>query len=173
MTLISTVTLGSNAANIDLQNIPQTFTDLMLVMSLRGVNASVSLGVQLGTNGGFPTANYRILEGSGSGTPTSGSAGDIYVGFMPGSSATSNTFGNTSVYFPNYAGATNKFYSADSVTENNATAAKQGILAGLISSTAAISRITIYDGSSGQNIAAGSSASIYGILKGSGGATVS
>jgi hypothetical protein len=168
MTLIETKTLGTAAASIEFTSIPQTYTDLVVVLSLRGVNASVSLGVQLSLNGSFSNGTYRELSGNGS-SATSASGLGVIVGFMPGASATSNTFGNTTVYLPNYAGSTNKSFSSDSVTENNATSAQQSINAALWSQTTAISSIGIADGTSGQNLAAGSTISLYGITKGSDG----
>jgi hypothetical protein len=92
---------------------------------------------------------------------------------IPGTDTTSNTFSSTQVYIPNYAGSTNKSVSIDHVTENNATNAYfSGIVAGLWSNTAAITSVKILD-QDGGSLVAGSTASIYGILKGSGGATVS
>jgi hypothetical protein len=165
---IATVTVGSGgAANIDFSSIPQTYTDLNLVISGRGVHSANFVGIQLGINGGFPTANFRNVFGNSS-TASSTSGSDVFAGSMVAANATASTFGNVSIYFPNYAGSTNKSYSVDSVTENNASAANSvytSLWAGLISSTAAISRITIYDGSAGANIAQYSTATLYGISK--------
>ena len=93
------------------------------------------------------------------------------IGDDPGANATSNTFGNTSVYIPNYAGSTNKSVSSDAVTENNATTASQQILASIWNNTSAITSIFVSD--TGSNLVQNSTASLYGILRGSGGATVS
>jgi len=101
---------------------------------------------------------------------SNGSTGSSDNARIPGSTATANTFGNGSLYIPNYAGATNKSLSFDSVAENNATSAWLQITAGLWSSTAAITRITL---SGWTALAAGSTVSLYTITKGSGGATVS
>jgi hypothetical protein len=49
------------------------------------------------------------------------------------------------MYIPNYAGSSNKSVSIDAVTENNATAAEANLVAGLWSSTAAITSITLYN----------------------------
>jgi hypothetical protein len=65
------------------------------------------------------------------------------------------------IYFPNYASATNKSFSIDSVTENNATLANQFLTAGLWSNTAAITSITLLAASG--NLAYYSTASLYGI----------
>jgi hypothetical protein len=89
------------------------------------------------------------------------------MGRMPDNAVTANTFGNIQIYFPNYAGSTNKSYSVDSVTENNETVAYQTILAGLWSNTAAITTAT-FTAESG-NFAIGSTISLYKITKGSDG----
>ena len=167
---IATVTVGAGgAANMDFTSIPQTYTDLNLVISGRGVVAAAYVGIELGINGGFPTANFRTLVGnSTTASSTSSTGGSILAGHMDAANATASTFSNVSIYFPNYTGSTNKSYSVDSVTENNASTANSvqtTFWAGLINTTSAISRITIYDGSSGQNIAQYSTATLYGISK--------
>jgi hypothetical protein len=77
---------------------------------------------------------------------------------------TANTFGNTSIYIPNYRSSAAKSFSVDAVTENNATLAYQNIQAGLWNNSAAITSISI-SFLSGGNWAQGSSASLYGIRK--------
>jgi hypothetical protein len=85
----------------------------------------------------------------------------MYYAFNP-TDSTSNTFANTSLYIPNYAGATNKSYSMDAVTENNATLAGQTIGAALWSNTAAITSIEIAS-NFGTNLSQYSSFALYGI----------
>jgi len=87
-----------------------------------------------------------------------------YIGDATGASATASTFGNQEVYFPNYAGATNKSYSADSAGENNATTAYLTLSAGLWSQTSAITSLEFYDRGVG-NFVQYSSAYLYGIIK--------
>jgi len=169
MTLISTVTVGSGgAASIDFTSIAGTYTDLQIVLSVRSTG-STNREVYIRPNGLSTNLTARYLEGSGASAYSGTIAG--FVGTACSSAGTSNTFSNISIYLPNYAGATNKSYSVDSVEENNATTAYQDIVAGLWSSTAAITSISIVLGAS--SFAQYSTASLYGILKGSGGATVS
>jgi hypothetical protein len=59
-----------------------------------------------------------------------------------GNTATANTFGNMSIYFPNYTSSNFKSFSVDAVTENNGTAAFIDMGAHLFSDTNAINRIT-------------------------------
>lgn len=169
-TLISTTTLGSNAASIELTSIPATYTDVVIKLSLRGTGADTSFFSTIFFNSSSANFTSRSLVGSGS-AASSSSRTDALLYFV-GANATSNTFSNSEIYIPNYAGSTNKSFSIDGVSENNATAGRQEIWAGLWSQTAAITSFKITAGES-TNFVTGSTVSIYGILKGSGGATVS
>ena len=82
--------------------------------------------------------------------------------FIEGTDSTANTFANGEFYIPNYAGSTNKSVSADGVTENNATAARATLTAGLWSNTAAINQITLLP-IAGGTFAQYSTATLYGI----------
>jgi hypothetical protein len=173
MRLIETKTLGSTQASLVFSSIPQTFTDLLVVISARSTrtgNAGDDLTVVVNSI----TSGYsgRGLDGVGSGTPTSftdDGAGTKfrYLCVINAADATSNTFSNNSIYIPNYTGSTNKSFSFETVTENNATFAYQRICAGLLANTAAITQLT-FDPDN-KDLVAGSTISLYGILKGSDG----
>jgi hypothetical protein len=123
----------------------------------------VADGYLIKPNNTTPTA--RVLTGDGS-TAYSDTS---YSGIFPAGSATANTFSNSVAYFPNYANTTtNKSFSVDDVSENNATASYQTISANLYSSTSAITSLKI-ESINSANIVAGSTVSLYGILKGSDG----
>jgi hypothetical protein len=164
MKLIESKTLATAAASIEFTSIPQTFTDVMVLASLRNTGA---FGLfTLSFNGSTTGFTMRGLFGNGS------SAGSFttpanYGGEVVDSTQTSNTFANNSFYIPNYTGATNKSYSIDGVQENNATQSNQVIGAGLWSNTAAITSITLTG--NGGTFAIGSIVSLYGITKGSDG----
>jgi hypothetical protein len=85
------------------------------------------------------------------------------------SDATANTFGNSSIYIPNYSGATNKSYSADGVNETNATQAFQELDASLWSNTASITQVTL--SVENGNFVQYSSATLYGVKSGQSGTT--
>lgn len=175
MILISTVTVGSGGtSSIDFTSIPTDgrYTDLFVVMSLMGNRSDPNSQFYIKFNNSSSTYTNRILYGNGSST---GSVSDQSWHFLAtGTTSTSNTFGNASLYVPNYAGSTAKSYSIDAVNENNATYANQLITAGLWSGTSAITSLQIMpDTSNTTAINQYSTASLYGILKGSGGATVS
>jgi hypothetical protein len=173
MQIIQRAELSSAASEILFSSIPDTFTDLVLVISARITANDSSWWMRFnGTSTGY---SERLLYGNGS-SAASASAGTsgFNLFFINGSGTTSNTFNSTSVYIPNYTASQSKSVSLDMVTENNATNANQGISAGLWSNNAAISSIRLFYTGSSNDIATGSSATLYGILKGSsGGVTVS
>lgn len=168
ITLISTQTLASPAATITFSSIAASYTDLMLKIAVRS-NTTGNTEFNLGLNGSNPSS-AKWLRGSGT-AATSGSGTTL---FAPASANTANTFSNIEAYIPNYTGTTNKSVSVDSTTENNATGSQvtQQVHALLYTVTSAVTSITISD-IYGSWIA-GSTVSLYGVLKGSsGGVTVS
>jgi hypothetical protein len=164
-TLIASVTVGSGgAASIDFSSIPSTYTDLCLKISARNVSgAQVFDYLKIGFNGSVADYTLRTLEGDGSSAAsyTRSTFGVNFAGRFNGAGSTSNTFGNAEMYFPNYAGSTNKSMSVDTVTENNGTTAYATLLAGLWSQTAAITSISFTTEIS--NFAQHSTATLYGI----------
>ena len=157
-------------ASITFSDIPQTFTDLYLVMSLRNGTADQPVGgraFRLDFNNFATGATNRALRGQGSGTPSS-FTDNFFT--QVGSGDTASTFGNGSAYIPNYTSSTAKSFSIDSVGENNATFAEQQINAQLWNVTDAITIIRINSPYAG-NLAQYSSATLYGILAGSDGTT--
>jgi hypothetical protein len=163
MQVIQHQELGSTQASITFSSIPQTFTDLVLVLSVR-LASDVNESILLGLNGTTTNFAVRYLQGNGgiayTGTLTR------WIGSSPDSAFTANTFSNTQVYFPNYTSGTSKSYSIDSVAEWNSSTAFQDLGAGLWTNNAAISSIEI---TAAANFVQFSSATLYGITKGSDG----
>lgn len=159
--LIETVTVGAGgSASITFSSIPQTYTDLVLVSSLRSTSASNDLAMTLAFNGSTSNFTSRYLYGNvPAGTAVSGSNA-FYHGNMNGAGSTASVFTSTSLYIPNYTGSTNKSYSVDNTMENNSTTSYPFLVAGLWSVTSAITSVTITNAS---NFAQYSSASLYGI----------
>ena len=157
--LISTVTVGSGgAANIEFTSIPQTYTDLLVKVSLRSDEDNVTAFLEF--NGSSSNLSQRFLQGSGS-AASSGTSSLIHVMEDP-SSATANVFSSNEIYVPNYTGSTYKSVSIDGVTEKNATDAYARLLAGLWSNTAAITSLKITCTAAGDFVQY-SSVSLYGI----------
>jgi hypothetical protein len=154
--IISKSVLGSNANYIEFTSIPSTYTDLVLLGSLRTTKTSINDESELKLNG---TAITGIrLYGTGAGT-----AADTTPLMLPdGDNATASTFDNFSIYIPNYASTTvYKSVSIDQVMENNSSTAYAVLIAGLYSSNTAVStiRLTALTG----NYVTNSSLYLYGI----------
>jgi hypothetical protein len=163
MTLVSTVTVGSGgAASIEFTGIPQTGKDLLVLTSLRSNSPGSSdyLVMFLNNNTG---ANYsqRLLLGSGSAASSTSetSVTYTYAGFMSATTSTASTFGNSQAYIANYTVSAGKSFSVDGISENNATAAQSGLIAGLWNQTAAITSLQLQP--SNGNFSQHSTASLY------------
>lgn len=163
---IATTTVGSGgASNIEFTSIPGTYTDLVVLVSARTNRAVYNDSIKLTFNGNTSSYSNRGLGGAGDvvfSFTNAGSASVEDVNFLPGSPATASTFGNGSIYIPNYAGSNNKSLSGDSVGENNATNAGALLNAGLWSNTAAITSITLAP-LNGTLFSQYSTATLYGI----------
>lgn len=164
--LISSVTVGAGgAASINFTSIPGTYTDLVLVLSPRATSTTASITIAF--NGSTASFTGRYLQGNAASATSTTST--TFIGTSSISTDTASTFGSLQLLIPNYAGSANKTFLVDTVSENNGTTAYAQIFGGMWSNTAAITEVTL----SLANFAQYSSASLYGILKGSGGATVS
>ena len=161
MVALQTVTVGAGgSASISFTSIPQTYTDLKLVISPRNTAAN-----NYGTitfNGSSSSFSRRILYGTGSSTASTApnNAESLTIN---DSGTTASTFANYEMYIPNYASSNYKSFSIDSVTENNGTVAYQIMHAGVWSNTAAITSLTIT--AAGGNLAEYSTATLYGVYK--------
>lgn len=170
---IATATVGATAAQITFASIPQTYTDLWLVVSVRSSNGgSGDFTLNLEVNGS-PTKNLRGLQATaGSTTYTKLNQSGNIIGSVPQAS-NSSVFSNTSIRIFDYTTATNKIVFVEDGT--NYSASSNGGLLSLrtqsMISSAAITSITLSDASV-TNFVQHSTATLYGILKGNGGATV-
>jgi hypothetical protein len=159
---IASVTVGSGgAANIEFTSIPGTYTDLVIKFSTR-VDTNDSTRVDFSFNGSTSNFTNRWLFGNGS-TASSFTNFGRGAGQSSVLGDTASTFSNNDVYIPNYAGSTNKSYSADGVTETNGSQAYQSLIAGLWSDTAAITSVRLTPGVG--NFVQHSTATLYGIEK--------
>jgi len=164
---IATYTVGSGGvASISFLNIPQTYTDLKLVFSLRETvtNGVVKITFN-GATTGYTARQLYGAGGSGLGSNTDYTGGGTYYGAEAtsvGSNFTASTFSNCEIYIPNYTSSNYKSIGADSTVENNASLSYVSLSAGLWSNTSPITSITITQYSTG-NFVQYSSAHLYGI----------
>jgi hypothetical protein len=170
MELITSVTVGSGgAASVTLPatgTIPQTYTDLKLVMSVRDSGSGTEQNMKVSFNGvGGTSYSSKLLYGSGSGAASysSSSAAFLEHQYANASGSTANTFSNNEIYIPNYTSSNYKSVSVDTVVETNATASSMGLSAGLFSNTGAITTINLAPFSGSNTFLEGSTFYLYGI----------
>jgi len=164
---IASVAVGvGGAASMSFSSIPSTYTDLCIKISARTTDASNYQSMYMTVNGGAQGSvlSQKWVNGNGVAVASSGytSIGQIYPFYIPGSSATANTFGNGELYITNYASATTfKSMSADGTTENNATDARMEFGAISFASNTAITSLLFAPGAG--NFVQYSTATLYGI----------
>jgi hypothetical protein len=164
MTLIQAITVGAGgAAAMDFTSIPQTYTDLKIVISARNTSTSGNESqILLTVNGNGSNGSWRLLYGTGSGVFAGNNSGYLQPAHAPSANTTANTFGNAEIYFPNYTSSSAyKSFSSDFATENNTTSALIGIYANLWSSNSAITQLTLTSNAS--NFVQYTTAYLYGI----------
>ena len=138
--LLEKITVGAaGASSVTFSGIPQTgYTDLVVKMSTRVAGSATSFAVTF--NGSSANLSGIYLTGTGA-SAVSGAINP--VGRTNYNTSTASTFSNNEIYIPNYASANYKSVSIDGVQEDNATTAYSSLIAGLWSSTAAITSITL------------------------------
>lgn len=163
---IADTTLGSAAADITFSSIPSTYNHLMVIIS--GACSSVSingtdLNVQLNSD---TTSNYRNARntkyaGAGGTVTIEGANGtNMNLGNLWVGTASSNSFANVQMTFPNYKLTTmNKTMMFMGGGISDAPGAGSGACSW--SNTAAITTIKIFS-SAGGNFATGTRATLYG-----------
>lgn len=163
MNLIKTVTVGAGGTSaIDLTSIPATYTDLVIYFI-------GNVGVNITFNNSSTSYSYRKMYATGVSmtADASGSASSFpgAFGYYGGDVA---VVGHA--HIPNYAASTNKIINIQSVSERDGQAVTQ-YFGGMWANSSVIDSVQLSGG--GATINQYSTVSIYGILKGSGGATVS
>lgn len=140
---ISTVTVGSGGTGtISFTSIPQTYTDLKIVISSRTNRSDVKDYIAVRPNGSTSNDASTTLSGDGSTASSDVESATILV-TTTGGTATASVFGNAEIYINNYTSANYKSIHMDGVAENNATEARAQLSTGLWSSTSAITSIDL------------------------------
>jgi hypothetical protein len=163
---IATVTVGSGGAStISFSSIPATYTDLVVKVSARTNNPYNQDWLLMMFNNSNSSLKALRLSGTGSSADSSSNTGSqIWGATAVGATATASTFSNADIYVPNYTSSNYKSWSTDTVNEINATGTEviTNLFAGLWSSTAAITTVTLTPFSAG-TIQQYSTATLYGI----------
>jgi hypothetical protein len=163
----SIATFTSNGAQnpITFNNIPQTFSDLVLVIAGRATGSAQEDTTLAYLNINTGTTNYSNtwVYNTASSLVTNRAANQVYFGFgnHPGGGATANIFGVEVFHFIDYTNA-NKFKTvlSESVADLNGSGSTYRTV-NLWRQTAAINRIDMYV--SGPAWASGSTLTLYGI----------
>lgn len=120
--LIAKQTIGAGgASSVTFSSIPQTYTDLKVVYSVRCSDTSNNWNVLLGYfNTDSTSGNYPGITLYAYSTTTGSTTVNKWFGYLPNGNKTANTFGNGEFYVPNYSvNGVSKSVSVDSVTESN------------------------------------------------------
>ena len=171
--LIQRIEIASTATVIDLNNIPQGFTDLELHMSVRSDSSSTRIDFEgyFNSSGGTQEHVRAIAYDSNQ------SAGGTYIGAnqgynFTGDAASSGIYANIRLYIPSYSRNVGRVWRVDSAAENKSTSSWiMGFSAHKWDNSAPITRIVLNPTGGGNNVKAGSTVSLYGITAGSDGST--
>ena len=159
---------GMGGTTLYFNNIPQNYTDLMLIVSSRGVESTVANYIYVRVNNAGAAGTYSRTTMGGNGTSVTsdratGAAGDyLYNAQTSNASATANAFGNAEIFIPNYTSTFYKQVISTGVSENNATYAIQTLSANSILHNAPITSLLI--GAFG-GLAQHSTVTLYGISR--------
>lgn len=164
MIKIGTVTVGAGgAANIAFTSIPQTYTDLVLMLNARSTNTGTSDNVTVTLNVG--TLNNMTYFEQSSATTATGTGGTTGIARITGGGAIG--WGSVTFTIQNYTtAAARKLVTADYVAEQYATAGPVGFYAGITSSAVAATTSVTLATTTGNNFAQYSTATLYGIVAG-------
>ena len=166
---ISTVTVGSGgAATVAFNNIPQTYTDLIIKVSARTAYTPGSYGdgLYITFNGITTGYSHKFFQGYDS-TTQSSSGTTQTTGLVPddATAQTANVFSNNEISIFNYTSSNNKLFSSENVVENNKTTTwVTSMYAILWSNTAPITSISLTSANA-SNFKQYSTATLYGIRK--------
>ena len=159
--LISTVTVGATSVStIDFTSIPQTYTDLVLVLSARASTATVSTPFYLTVNSLTTNRSWNAITTTGAGNSNAGTT-DTQQGTINGLASTTSAFGNAMFYIPKYSSVENKAWIVESINETNATAISSYVAQQHLTDTTAISSLSLTF--STNTVVQYTSASLYGI----------
>ena len=158
-TTLSTTSVGSVSFN----SIPGTYTDLVLVTSLRDTANARSDDIWIRFNGSSSTEysrTYFFGDGAGAGSGRQSSTTFFAFAYVPANTAPANLFSSDITHIMSYAN-TSVFKTALSVWGDSGVAT--GRTVGLWRNTSAITSLQINCYTGGSLFAAGSTFSLYGI----------
>lgn len=171
MVLIQTVTLGATAASIGVSAIPNTYTDLFLMIRVKSTYSAATDTLLMAVNGVTTNLVGQQSYGDGAASPNPLSVTTAIMRVAYDVPNFANVFSSATMYVANYKTAFAKHMIIDSVEEGNTTAVFNTYDNHTWNNSAAINAFTftLLNGT----LLAGSSISLYGITTaGATGATV-
>ena len=155
-TPISTYTVPSgNVSTVTFNNIPQTYTDLYVLISARASVTSAYYGTgqfRLNDTAGTGYFNRRVLAAAGTIYNNADSGYNIGIwGSINGNTTTAGTFSNTELFIPGYTTSNTKIVMSNSCLENYSTSNYEvsqwsNVVGGV---TSAVTKITFIDATGG------------------------
>jgi hypothetical protein len=160
---IATTTLGTAAASITFSSIPATYTDLRVIWTVRASTTSVFPYVTY-NNDTATNYSWTRLYGDGASAASQANTSRAYIApqWLTGISNATDEFNLLTLDVFSYAGSTYKTTLTTSQADKNGSGTVERTAA-LWRSTSAINRIDLTASSS--TWAAGTTATLYGILK--------
>lgn len=162
-------TLDSPGSSFEFTNIPSTYTDLRLHLSIDGSGYNAT-DCYLRFNGST-AANYSVRYVWKDGSSASGSGGNataqsaMFIGYATGTNTAANIFATMNIHISEYASTTkNKYVLTENATEAANNDQWLTMFTGKWADTSAITSISIFPASSG-TFTSNSTATLYGILK--------
>jgi len=165
-TLINSQVLGSNTGIITFSSIPQTYTDLVLVVSAKVSSATYDISA-LRVNSVTSGYSKTYLEGNGTSVTSGRATAEISLraGYLPGTNYT-NQLSSDVYHFFDYANSTTyKTVLCRCNAYNTSTNFNVQTQVSLIPTTSAITQITLQT-ANGANLVTGSTFKLYGIEAG-------
>jgi hypothetical protein len=163
LTKIATLTAGSGGvAGFTFSSIPQTYSDLKVVCSVRSAAPSGLDSLSMWPNGVQTNLSNTFLTGTGSvGSSSRSTYRAIATINSEGTSA--NFFTNTEIYIPNYRSSNFKQILVTSCMGSLVTESYSMFAAELWSNSAAITSLLFNTATSGLSFVQNSSITLYGI----------
>lgn len=161
---IATTTFGSAATSYTFSSIPQTYTDLLLVISSRaGVNPGYGIGLEINSDTGT-NYNFTYVYGTGSTVATSDKSNQTMLVPTYGTGLGTGSPSIFRVHFMNYRN-TSVFKSVISRGENFDTSyGGTEFLVGMWRSTSAMTSLKVYAPYGSMTLNTNTMMTLYGIL---------
>lgn len=172
-----TTVQGYGQTSIVVNNIPNTFDDLLIRYNIRSYRPSGldPIYLRLNSNLASPNYQYKIVYSWNTGDVRKAfdaTANQIWMGWLPARYASAKTYGSGTIRIPNYAGLEEKMIGAESFFE---TSAVNEVTTSMITGnwiSNAIDTVSVHCGGS-EGWEPNSTISVFGITRNSGSASVS